>query len=103
MDIILHVQVATLIIVWFSIGAFIYAIRAGLVKLGLVVLGLLLLTNLAGFLTERVLTKANIIDFGLSISLINAWSIAIQLQLALTAAVAVILLIYNRKANGMNE
>ena len=106
MNPILHVQIITLIIVMAAIILFAYQIIKGYLNIGLIAIGLLLLVNLGLFLTERIIIKTGIVSIEsipfFSTTLVNAWAIAIQLQLALTALVAAILLI-NGKVNGGNN
>ena len=107
MNPILHVQIITLIIVMAAIILFAYQIVKGYLNIGLIAIGLLLLVNLGLFLTERIIIKTGILSIEsipfFSTTLVNAWAIAIQLQLALTALAVAAILLINGKVNGGNN
>ena len=107
MNPILHVQIITLIIVMAAIILFAYQIIKGYLNIGLIAIGLLLLVNLGLLLTERIIIKTGILSIEsipfFSTTLVNAWAIAIQLQLALTALAVAAILLINGKVNGGNN
>lgn len=81
---IIFIQALTLLLTVICIVGIAYTTKAQRLHWGMYALPILLLANLGLFLSERLLVKVFMVDFGLSAGAINSWSILIQLQLPLT-------------------
>lgn len=96
----IFMQALTLTLTVISIIWIVYLTNVQSLHWGMYLLPALLLINLGMFLSERLLEKVFVVDFGLSPATINSWAVCIQLQIPLTGVALLGVYSLNKKKNG---